>query len=192
MNLNTTIIPKSDQLNSDDLISGPRTIKITGVEAGSAEQPVMIHYEGDKGRPYKPGKSMRRVLVSIWGSDGNTYVGRSLTLYRDPNIKFGGDPVGGIRISHASDIADAVQIALTETRGRRKPFRVEPLVVSAPAESFDLQSLTDIGKTKAGDGVAVLQAWWATLPTAAKHALKPVLTEWKQTAEAVDARKTAA
>jgi len=45
-----TIIPKSDELNADDLISGTMDITITGVtiRAGQ-EQPISIHYEGDKG-----------------------------------------------------------------------------------------------------------------------------------------------
>ena len=63
MDLSQTIIPKSDQLNADDLIAGPRTIRITAVSTGNAEQPVVINYEGDNGRPYKPSKSMRRILV---------------------------------------------------------------------------------------------------------------------------------
>lgn len=33
MDLSKTIIPKSDQLNADDLISGPKTIKIRDVKA---------------------------------------------------------------------------------------------------------------------------------------------------------------
>src|SRR3990167_5307316 len=46
----STIIPKSDQLNSDDLITGPITITITGVDIRSGqEQPISIHYEGDGG-----------------------------------------------------------------------------------------------------------------------------------------------
>jgi hypothetical protein len=191
MNLNATIIPKSDQLNADDLIVGPRTIKITAVESGTPEQPVSIQYAGGTGRPYKPSKSMRRVLVALWGTDGNAYVGRSITLYRDPNIKFGGDPVGGIRISHASDIADPLCIALTESRGKRKPHRVEPLAAEPP--QLDTQGLTDVGDTKARDGVEALGAWWATIPNPAKHALKAKLTEWKQIAQDADAkRKTAA
>ena len=66
-----TIEPKSDQLNADDLIAGPRTIVITAVRAnaGSAEQPVSISFEGDDGKPYKPCKSMRRVMVHVWGPD---------------------------------------------------------------------------------------------------------------------------
>jgi hypothetical protein len=62
-----TIVPKSDQLNSDDLIGGPRTIRLTKVHLTGEEQPVALHYEGDDGKPYKPCKSMRRVLVQLWG-----------------------------------------------------------------------------------------------------------------------------
>jgi hypothetical protein len=172
MNLANTIIPKSDQLNADDLITGPRVILITGVEAGSAEQPVLIHYEGEAGRPYKPGKSMRRVLVSIWGTDGNAYSGRSLCLYRNPAIRFGSDPVGGIRISHASHIPEAISISLTETRGRRKPFRVEPM---------------PDGDAAAAKGTKALQEWFTALSGFFKHALKPRLDgEWKKVAAEAD------
>lgn len=184
MNLSTTIIPKSDQLNADDLITGPRTIKVTAVEAGSAEQPVSIRYEGDNGRPYKPGKSMRRVLVAMWGSDGGAYVGRRLTLYCDKTITFGPDTTGGIRISHASDIEDSVEIALTVKRGKRKPFRVDPLPAEQPTEPVDIQSLSDVGDTKAREGIDALRAWWKTLPAPARSALeKTKAAEWKQIAE---------
>ena len=68
----SAIIPKSDQLNADDLLAGPITIKITGVTVkGGQEQPVSIHYEGDDGKPYKSCKSMNRVLVSAWGPDSS-------------------------------------------------------------------------------------------------------------------------
>lgn len=129
--LSNTIAPKSDQMNSDDLISGPRTIRITKVSAdtGSAEQPILISYDGDGGKPYKPCKSMRRVMVTIWGSDGAAFVGRSMTLYRDPTVKWGGLEVGGIRISHMSDMPNGkVTMALTATKQSRKPYTVEPLV----------------------------------------------------------------
>ena len=128
-----TIVPKSDQLNSDDLISGPITIKITGVTIKSGEQPVSIFYEGDNGKPYKCCKSMARIMVAAWGADSKRYVGRSLTLYRDPDVKWAGMAVGGIRISHMSDIADDMTMALTVTRSNRKPFTVRPLVADTKA-----------------------------------------------------------
>jgi len=37
IDLSKTIEAKSDQLNADDLLGGPRILKITGIKAGSAE-----------------------------------------------------------------------------------------------------------------------------------------------------------
>ena len=161
MNLAATIAPKSDQTNTDDLIAGPRPIRITAVDSGeSAEQPVSIKYDGDNGRPYKPGKSMRRVLVAMWGGDGSAYVGRRLTLYCDKTITFGPDTTGGIRISHASDIEAPLEIALTVKRGKRKMFRVEPL----PAEKrMTLDELMAAGEREAASGLPWLKSWWTKL-----------------------------
>src|SRR3546814_10205634 len=76
--LRDTIVPKSDQLNAEQLLGGPITITVTDVKRGGGEeQPVVIHYEGEGGRPYKPCKSMRKVLVFAWGSDGGAWIGRS-------------------------------------------------------------------------------------------------------------------
>lgn len=127
-NMLSTIVPKSDQLNADDLIGRDLTIKITSVDIkGGQEQPVSIYFDGDNGKPYKACKSMCRVMVSAWGPDSKKYVGRSMTLYRDAKVKWGGMEVGGIRISHMSDIPEDLTMALTATRGSRKAFTVKPL-----------------------------------------------------------------
>lgn len=148
-----TIAPKSDQLNADDLIAGPKTIRVTSVSVVGGDQPVHIHFDGDGGKPYKPGKSMRRVLVSLWGADGSQYVGRSMTLYCDSSVQFGGVAVGGIRISHMSDIRAPVTLALTVKKAQRKPFTVRPLEVSAaPASISDV--LRKIGAADSVDALA--------------------------------------
>lgn len=143
--LTNTIIPKSDQLNADSLISGPKTIKITKVSAdtGSSEQPILVHYEGGEGAPWKPCKSMRRVLVTVWGANGAEYVGKSATLYRDPTVKWGGLEVGGIRISHMSDMDAPITLALTATKQSRKPYTVKPLIV----DTKQADPVTEYGKT---------------------------------------------
>lgn len=134
MNMIQSIIPKSDQLNSDDLIGRTMTVTITGVSFKSGdEQPVSISFDGDNGKPYKVCKSMRRVLVHVWGADAKEYVGRSMTLYRDPDVVFGGQKVGGIRISHMSHMDAPMTMALTATRLSRKPFTVRPLVIAPQA-----------------------------------------------------------
>lgn len=132
MDISSTTEPKSDQQNYDDYIAGPKTVTVTEVKKGSAEQPVELHLAEFPGRPYKPGKSMRRVLVTCWGAEASEYVGRKLTLYGDPTIKFGGQDVGGIRIAALSHITEAKSISLTVTRGKRAPFVVQPLGDPAP------------------------------------------------------------
>lgn len=152
MDMTKTIAPKSTQLNADDLIgSRSLTITITKVDSGpSLDQPVALHHNG--GLPYLPCKSMRRVLVHCWGKDASVYVGRSLTLYRDEKVRFGGAEVGGIRISHLSDIDGPQTMSLTATRAQRIPFTVKPLVTvgTKPDETkVDLSSFdTAIEKVK--------------------------------------------
>lgn len=147
MDMSSTILPKSDQLNADDLLVGPRVITITRV-AGcpSPEQPVAVHFEGDDNKPYKPCKSMRRVMVAVWGVDASQYVGRSLRLYRDPTVLWGGMEVGGIRISHMSHMERDTTLALTATKKARKPYAVKVLEATAPAAD------------RAADGVRALIA----------------------------------
>lgn len=125
-----TIIPKTDQANADDLISGPRTVKVTQVTRGNKENPVFIYTDGFEGRPYKPCLSMRRAIISAWGEYPDPWVGRSLTLYRDPEVVYGGVKVGGIRISHFSDIAEDFELMLTVTRGKRKAHRFSKLEIA--------------------------------------------------------------
>lgn len=132
VNVGATIAPKSDQLNADDLIAGPITVRIVSVAANSTDSgPIRINIEGRL--PYYPCKGMRRVLVAAWGEDGAPYAGRYMTLYRDPEVKYGGIKVGGIRISHLSDIGADMYMALTVTRGKRAEYTVQRLNIQAPA-----------------------------------------------------------
>lgn len=142
VDVSRTIEAKSDQLNADDLIGSPRTVKITKVSAdtSSTEQPIVINYEGDNGKPFKPCKTVRRLLVGVWGSSGLDYVGRSMTLYRDSSVKWGGMEVGGIRVSHMSHIDKPVTIALTATRGNKKPVTIKPLTVNESSKTAHQES----------------------------------------------------
>jgi hypothetical protein len=165
--MSSVISPKSDQMNADDLIAGPVTIRVTGVDIRPGqEQPVAIRYDGDQGKPYKPCKSMCRIMVAAWGADAKRYVGRSMTLYRDPAVKWGGMEVGGIRISHMSDLDRTFVMALTATKGARKPYSVNPLdmtsAAKAPPPSQSLTPVKDrlIAKITSFDAVTELAAWW--------------------------------
>jgi len=188
MDMVAHVAPKSNQLNADDLISAPRTIKITKVSGtGNADQPVAVYFEGDNSKPYLPCKSMRRVMIAIWGADAAQYVGRRLTIYCDPEVAFGGMKVGGIRISHASHIERRVTMALTVTKAKRAPFVVEPLAAEKPAGPSARDRLYAAAREAAGKGGDALHAFIASIEDKAAAALKPIMAELNATASQVPA-----
>ena len=132
MDLTESIAPKSDQLDAVDLLSGPRTFTIEKVSKHNAEQPFNFHL-AEFPRVWRPGKSMRRVIVAAWGPDATKYTGQRVTLYCDPAVQFGGDTVGGTRISHMTGIDKPLKVPLLIKRGKSAMFTVQPLAKpSAP------------------------------------------------------------
>ena len=126
MDLTESIAPKSDQLDAVDLLAGPRTFTIERVTPHNAEQPFNFHLAGFP-RVWRPGKSMRRVIVAAWGADPTAYTGKQVTLYCDATVQFGGAAVGGTRISHMSGIDKALKLPLLVKRGQSAIFTVQPL-----------------------------------------------------------------
>lgn len=134
MDMTESIAPKSDQLNAEDLLTGPRTFTVAEVRKGSAEQPFDFHLIEMPGRPFRPSKTVRRIMVHAWGKDAAEYAGKRLTLYRDPAVRFGGMDVGGIRVSHMSHITKPFTLVLAVSKGKRAPYVVKPLTdVPVPA-----------------------------------------------------------
>jgi hypothetical protein len=129
-NLRPTIIPKSDQLNADQLVGGEMIITVSEVRTSSSDdQPVSVHYIGDNGRPFKPCKTMRKVLIFAWGEDGRVWSGRSMQLYHDASVKFGGAEVGGIRIRSMTDIQGEIRVNLAATKGKKSLHTIAPLTL---------------------------------------------------------------
>lgn len=135
MDISGTLAPKSDQLDYEDMLAGERTFTIKAVRRGpSAEQPVQIDL-AEFDRPWRPGKTMRRVLVAVWGADASEYVGRQVTLYGDPTVRFGGIAVGGTRIKAVSHIDKPAAVMLMVSRGKRQEYVVQPITGHYNAES---------------------------------------------------------
>jgi len=158
-----SIKPKSDQLNADDLISGPIDITIEDVKRCSDEkQPVAIVI-GEGRQPYKPCKSMRRVLVSLWGDNPRKWVGQRLRLFCDPSVMFGGLQVGGIRISHAS-IDVAKEVLLTTAKAKRSAFTVQPLPkIEPPVDDIAKRYPKALAAIKTAKDVETLEKYRETV-----------------------------
>lgn len=130
MDLTQAIIAKSDQLNASDLISGPRTFTIHEVREGNSDQPCQIFLVEWPGRPFKPSKTVMRILVHAWGKETDDWPpGARMTLFRDPTAKWAGEEVGGIRVSHLSHIDGQFKIALRESQKKSVLYTVDPLTM---------------------------------------------------------------
>lgn len=174
--LRPTIVPKSDQLNAEQLLGGPMTVTVTDVRVSdSAEQPVSIHYAGEDGRPYKPCKTMRKMLIFAWGQDGRAWIGRSMTLYNDPSIRFGGATVGGVRISHMTDIERDIAISLTATKGKKAMHTIKLLKPTHPtrpqrSEAHNV-TIAELETLAGAAGFDAFKAAWELLPKADQAAI---------------------
>lgn len=152
MDLTESIAAKSDQQGYDDFIAGAtRTVTISAVTKGTPEQPVNVELTEYPGRPFRPNKTMRRVLVIAWGTDSKAYVGRRLTLFGNPGVVYGGKAVGGVEIAAMSHIDKPLTVALTATRGKRKNFTVTPLAAAAPTRDWqsEMEATADTEALKA-------------------------------------------
>lgn len=156
MDIADTLAPKSDQMDYEDLIAGDRTLTISGISRGpSTEQPVNVSF-AEFDRPWRPSKGMRRVLVTAWGADASKYVGRKVTLFGDPKVRWAGQEVGGIRVRALSHIDKPLTVALTVTRGKRAPFTVQPLA-TVPDSGVVGAALDDIERATS---LPALKAAW--------------------------------
>lgn len=152
MNLSQATLARSDQLNADDLVGGPRTFTVVEVRRGDNEQPVAIVLEEyPANRPFKPSKTVLRLLSHVWGEETDDWPERPrFTLYRDARVKWAGQEIGGIRVSHMSHIDKPVKIALAESKGKKSLHVVDPLPADAPAaQPVDEQTVARLAELRA-------------------------------------------
>lgn len=182
MDLTQAIIARSDQLNADDLIGGPQTFTIAEVREGSSEQPVSIVLAEWLGnRPFKPSKTVLRILVHAWGKETDDWPkGARMTLYRAAEVKWAGEEVGGIRVSHLSHIDAPLKVALKESQKKKHLWTVLPLPDATPADP----PLTDAMIASATD-VGQLGAWWKQYP-GQRSAIEARVAEVKAAAAPAD------
>ncbi len=174
--VSATIVVRSDQLNSEDLLpggerGGPMVITVTRVRVTNGEQPVSIEFEGDRGKPYKPSKTQRKVLSHAWGNDADAWIGRSMQLWCDPEITYGKEKVGGVRISHMSDIPGDFTVSLLMTKGKKSPHSIRLLKMAPkpaaeaepPISDEAVHAAVVLLEAAASGGPAAFTAAWTPL-----------------------------
>lgn len=185
-----TIIAKSDQLNASD-IAGSLTITITDAKKiDNQDQPVHIFYDGCNGKPWKPCKTMRRVMAQVWGSKVDLK-GRSVTLICDPKVTWGGAEVGGIRITHMSDIDGMKMLPVRISKHKVEKYKVLPITSSPKpqATTVDTEQIVRLGDEASILGVEAYKTFLAGLSAEEKGAIRHKHNEWSAAAKAADAEE---
>lgn len=191
--------PKTDQLNSEDILGSNLIIKITRVEkTGKPEQPLNFYFIGDNGKPYKPSKGMRRVIRAAWGKMSGNYTGKKIELFRDKDVKFGKLNVGGIRIAKMSDITNpegfltkegkTYSIIITESQNKKALYQFDEMVSTEPSKPADA-AIKKAGDEAAALGVAEYTAWLGKLSPEAKETARAFSKEWTAAAREADRLK---
>lgn len=173
--MSAVIVAKSDQINADDLIAGPRVVTIAGVRISpGTEQPVEMKLEGTD-KLFRPCKTVSRVIVGLWGSDANQYIGRSLRLFRDPNVTWAGVKVGGIRVDQASHIDNEKVLVVKESQKASKLHKIKPLKVEQQQAAPARQTAAEwaAAHIEAVRGAADVEAL-ATIQNAGKKAVDKI------------------
>ena len=160
MDITDALAPTSDQLDAIELVN-PRTFTIdAGSRLGARDGKTVAEIRlVDFPRVWRPSKGMLDVLAKLWGTDGKAWTGHRVTLYCDPDVMFGKEKVGGIRISHLSHIDKPTTVTIRASgAGRKKPWHVEPLTdvaaIVAPTEAT----------VAACEDQDTLRTWWQEYP----------------------------
>ena len=155
-----SLAAKSDQINNADLTSGPMTITIAKLKISNSEAQKWTMVLDGQDKVYRPCLGMRRIIAEIWGKP--PYSGRRLTIYRDPDVRYGSDITGGIRISHMSHIDGEKKVTVPVSRGKVKQYAIRPLQSQQSAPPAEPENALALCEAAARRGTAAFREWWGS------------------------------
>ena len=143
--------PKSNQLNGDNLRAGPIIARVTGCRKVRDQVRPYVFSLSDGHMPWKPCLTMRRLLTDVNGtSKTSAVVGQYIEFYRDPDVTYGKDRCGGIRVSGMSAVKGPprnVTLRTSQTKCTTYTVRsIRPQSSGAPTANLD-KFLEDEGLT---------------------------------------------
>lgn len=158
MDISRVIAPDSDEMVAADLIgSPPKVFTIAEVTEATRDGKTVANIVLDGfPRPWRPGKGMSRVMADNWGAETRSWIGRQVELYGDPEVYFGKEKTGGVRISRLSHITTRKTTRINPRGGRNGTWSVDPLPTPAPVDPR----------------IAALKAEWATADDARKAEIR--------------------
>src|SRR5688572_16870977 len=62
------------------------------------EMKATIHFDGDQLKPMILNKGNATTICESFGDDSDRWIGKTIEVYTDPGVMFGGKRVGGLRV----------------------------------------------------------------------------------------------
>ena len=124
------IEPQSDRQNAVDYQTGPKVFTVAGTSDYRDDKGrgrVNVHLAEAPDRPFKPSATNLRLIAIGWGEDDTVWPGRRIKLALDPEVTYGREKVGGVRVVALSHIDQPYTAKLPVTRGKKAEYRVEIL-----------------------------------------------------------------
>lgn len=177
MDLTESFPSDSEQLTYADI--GKRTLTVTVtkvVPRGDKPKDPAVHLAEFPGKPLLPGKNVGSLLREAWGTDGKAWVGRRMTIYGDPEVFFGKEKTGGVRVSNVSHIDSPVSVP-RRGKGARGQITVEPLTESTTPTAEDWAA-----KIAGSDSIVELRQWWQIATAANRKLIEKRVKEIETTA----------
>jgi hypothetical protein len=170
--ISNTLAAKSNQLNAVDL-PRPRVFCILGVSVNNtADQPVDVRLDGWP-HPWKPCKTVRRILAAAWGTESSEWLGRSVELYCDPDVLWAGERAGGIRVAALSDIpTGGIEVVSRTSRKNSSAARFRRLETVDPLIAVAAERSEDVAVTEAAIAVATKK------PCPTEHHRRALAAAW--------------
>jgi len=181
MDITQALAPNSDQLDAIELVE-PRTFTIsTGSSLGKRDGKIVADIRlVELDRVWRPSKGMLDVLAACWGIKGSEWVGHRVTVYNDPEVMFGKEKRGGVRISHLSHIDGPRDVTIRASgAGRKQLWHVDPL----PAPPTDtsgrdwLAELEQAGSNRSAIGALGAAATEANAPAPVIDAIRAAFNQ---------------
>lgn len=105
--LDSDVIRYVDLQDQDFTLKIAKVIKgkVTG-KSGKASGKAMIFFEGRE-KPLGAGTTILSEIGKLYGNDVRKWPGKWITIFPDPNVSFGGEKVGGVRVRPVVPAAEA-------------------------------------------------------------------------------------
>lgn len=127
---------------SKDEVETPVTWTITGVgkvemddDNGEKKSPPVMTFSDAGSKPLILNNTNWMVLEDLYGEDSDKWIGKTIELYKEPNVMFGNKRVGGVRVrkpqngnGHAPEVSRQAMVdELMQVRVKIKELKPELL-----------------------------------------------------------------